>query len=248
MNDRGIWATWYDLPEKGREQHLAWLHGTYIPKILKRPGVLWGAHYANAKIPPHSRLNHTEDKSVPTGNDFILLFGGETAHAFTGGWEHFAKGGPDKREADLTAEDREMLKMRVGERVCVFTEEGRADGPEAHRRGGKLTPAACIQLGSFNAPGCEDELMSWYGDWRIPALGRLPGCVGIRKLVSVIGRGEARRALRVRLARSARSQHAEAALGVQGRRRVEQPLRAASAARAELTGGGHPAVAAGLND
>src|SRR3989304_6100839 len=33
MNDRGIWATWYDLPEKGRERHLQWLHGTYIPKI-----------------------------------------------------------------------------------------------------------------------------------------------------------------------------------------------------------------------
>ena len=187
MNDRGIWATWYDLPEKGREQHLEWLHGTYIPKILKRPGVLWGAHYANAKIAPHPRLRHTDDPSVPTGNDFILLFGGESAHAFTMGWEHFAKGGPNKRDADLTAQDREKLAMRVGERVCVFTEEGRADGPEAHRRGGKLTPAPCMQLGTFNAPGCEDELMSWYGDWRIPALARLPGCVGIRKLVSVSG-------------------------------------------------------------
>lgn len=187
MNDRGIWVTWYDLPEKGREQHLQWLHGTYIPKILKKPGMLWAAHYANAKIPPAPRLRHTDDPSVPTGNDYIMFFGAETVHAFTTGAEHFFKDAPKKLEADLTPHDREMLAMRVGERTCEYTEEARADGPEAHRRGGKLTPAACIQIGSFNAPGCEEELMSWYGDWRIPALSKLPGCVGIRKLVSAVG-------------------------------------------------------------
>jgi len=74
--------------------------------------------------------------------------------------------------------------MRTGERTAFVVEEAKADGPEAGRREGKLTLAPCIQLGSFNAPGCEDELMSWYGDWRIPALSRLPSCVAIRKLVS----------------------------------------------------------------
>ena len=29
--------------------------------------------------------------------------------------------------------------------------------------------------------------MSWYGDWRIPALSKLPGCIGIRKMVSASG-------------------------------------------------------------
>ena len=43
--DRGISVAWYDLAETGREQYLAWLHGTYIPKLLKIPGVLWAAHY-----------------------------------------------------------------------------------------------------------------------------------------------------------------------------------------------------------
>jgi len=187
MKDRGIWATWYDLPEEGCDRHLQWLHNTYIPRILNKPGVLWAAHYANANIPPAPRLRHTEDASVPTGNAFILLFGGETAHAFTAGAEHFFKNAPKRLEADLDPEDREMLEMRAGTRACVFTEESRADGPEANRRGGKLTPSACIQIGTFNAPGCEEELMSWYGDWRIPGLSKLPGCVGIRKLVSVIG-------------------------------------------------------------
>lgn len=187
MIDRGIWASWYDLPEKGRDEYLTWLHGGYLPRMLQKPGVLWAAHYANVKIPPAAHLRHTDDPSVPAGNDFILLFGAETAHAFTRGWEHFAKQGPNKLEEGLTSADRQMLSMRVGERVCVLTEEARTDGPEAHRRQGKLTPAPCMQLGSFNAPGCEDELMSWYGDWRIPALSKLPGCVGIRKLVSAVG-------------------------------------------------------------
>lgn len=186
-SDRGLWVTWYDLPEKDRDAHLAWLHGTYIPKILKKPAVLYAAHYANAGIAPNPRLRHTDDKSVPDGNDYILIFGGETAHAFTKGWQSFAKGAPTRLEEGLTAEDRKMLSMRTGERVCFLTEEARAGGPEASKREGEHMLAPCIQIGSFNAPGCEDELMSWYGDWRIPALSKLPGCIAIRKMVSASG-------------------------------------------------------------
>lgn len=187
MIDRGIWASWYDLPAKGREAHLEWVHGTYIPAILKKLGVLWAAHYERAKIPPGGHLRHTDDASVPTGKDYILLFGAETAYAFSKGAEFFASQGTDKLRAGLDERDLTMLSMRVGERVCIFTEEARMDGPEAGRRKGKLDPSPCIQLGSFNAPGCEDELMAWYGDWRMPALSVLPGCVGIRKLVSTSG-------------------------------------------------------------
>lgn len=186
-SDRGLWVTWYDLPEKDKTAHFAWLHGTYLPKILKKPGVLYAAHYANAGIAPNPHLRHTDDKSVPDGNDYILIFGGETAHAFTRGAESFYKQAPSKLDAGLTDEDRKMLAARVGERVCILTEEARAGGPAASRREGALALAPVMQLGTFNAPGCEDELMSWYGDWRIPALSALPGCVGIRKLVSVSG-------------------------------------------------------------
>ncbi len=41
--DRGIWITWYDLPAEGREAYFSWLHGKYLPGILKRPGYLWAA-------------------------------------------------------------------------------------------------------------------------------------------------------------------------------------------------------------
>jgi hypothetical protein len=77
-----------------------------------------------------------------------------------------------------------MLAMRTGTRVAFLTEEARGNGPDAGRREGEYTLAPCIQIGSFQAPDCEDELMSWYGDWRIPALSKLPSCIAIRKLVS----------------------------------------------------------------
>jgi len=184
MADRGLWITWYDLAAEGRDAHLKWLHESYIPKMLKKPGFLHAAHYANGGVAPNPILRHTTDASVPAGNDYILIFGAETAHAFTRGWQSFAKGATPRLEEGLTAEDRRMLSMRTGERTGFFAEEARGNGPEAGKREGEYTLAPCIQLGSFQAPGCEDELMSWYGDWRIPALSRLPSCIAIRKLLS----------------------------------------------------------------
>jgi hypothetical protein len=187
--DQGLWITWYDLPDAGREAHLSWVHGTYIPKLLKRPGFLWAAHYKSEESVRQSgvpagapgRLRHTDDASVPTGNAYILLFGAKNAHAF-------AHPTPRKLHEELPAEDRRMLAMRTGERVNILTEEARTDGPEAKRRkaGSALSP--CIQLGTFNAGSAdEDEILAWYAQWRLPAMEKLKGCVGIRKLVSVSG-------------------------------------------------------------
>ena len=190
--DRGLWVSWYNLPDQGRDAYLSWLHGTYIPRLLKNPGVLSAAHYASENVRPGPHISHTDDSSVPAGNDYILLFGGETAHAFSKGTDTFADpaaGNPGKLHADLSAEDRKMLAMRIGERVALFTEEARVEGPETRRREGAVALSPCIQLGSFNASPVEveDELLAWYADWRMPALKILPGCVAIRKLVSVSG-------------------------------------------------------------
>ena len=189
MTDRGLWIVWYNLPAEGRDAHLAWLHGTYIPKILNHPGVLWAAHYKSDQEAPLSILRHTSDPAVPAGNDYFLLFGGETAHVFSSGTAPYLKRGPGRFEADLTAEDRRMLAMRSGERVCVMTEVARREGPEASKREDKLALAPCIQLGTFNIDGidAENEMLAWYADWRFDALGNLPGCVAIRELVSVSG-------------------------------------------------------------
>jgi hypothetical protein len=179
--DQALWITWYDLPADGRDAHLAWLHNTYIPKLLKKPGFLCAANYACENLAPQTRLRHTDDPAVPTGNSYILLFGAENAHAF-------AHPTPRKLNAELPKEDQKMLAMRVSERVVIFIDEARADGPDADKREGKNALGPCIQLGSFGAGTVgEDEMMDWYANGRMSAMQKLPGCIGVRKLVSVVG-------------------------------------------------------------
>ena len=43
--DNGIWATWYNLDEERKEDHINWLHNNYLPNILTHDGVVWAAHY-----------------------------------------------------------------------------------------------------------------------------------------------------------------------------------------------------------
>ena len=131
--DQGLWVTWYDLPEAGSAEHLAWVHDTYIPALLKRPGYLWGAHYASVAGSQTARersLGHTDDPFVPTGNAYVLVIGAEHSNVF---------GNPSPAELHLAlpAADRKMLAMRIGERTNIFAEAGRVTGPE-----GKNTRAA----------------------------------------------------------------------------------------------------------
>jgi hypothetical protein len=187
--DRGLWISWYDLPAEGRDAYLSWLHGTYIPRILKQPGVLWAAHYTSDKVPPASHLRHTDDPAVPAGNDYVLLFGADTAHAFSRGADAYLRQAPARLHAGLTDADRKMLSQRIGERVCIMAEVARRDGPEVERSDGKPGLSPCVQIGTFNIGSMEDEneMLAWYADWRFDALGKLPGCVRIRQLVSVSG-------------------------------------------------------------
>jgi len=187
--DRALWISWYDLPDSGREAYLSWLHRSYLPRLLKRPGFLWAEHYKTEPSPRQSgvpagapgRLRHTDDASVPAGNAYILVLGAKDTHAF-------GNPTPAKLHAELPAEDRKMLAMRVGERVNILAEEARVNGPEAKRRKAGEALSPCIQLGTFNAGSADDdEILAWYAQWRMPSMRRLPGCVGIRKLISVSG-------------------------------------------------------------
>jgi len=183
--DRGIWMTWYDLPQQGREDYLAWLHGHYLPHMLQQPGYLWGAHYASETdvkmTGAPNRLRHVADPSIPAGDRYILLFGARDAHVF-------ANPTPAQMRERLSASDRKMLAMRIGERSNIATEAARIHGP-AVQSPPALEPAPGIQLGSFNAgPGQdEDELVAWYAQWRMPCMEKLPGCVRVRKYASVSG-------------------------------------------------------------
>jgi len=181
--DRAIWITWYDLPEQGRDDHLAWLYGAYVPRVMAKPGMRWAAHYASEKKTVHAHdYPGRFATDIPAGNDFILLVGAEQPH-------DFANPVPAKFHAALPPEDRAMLAMRKGERSNLFIEQARADGPEAgtRRPGEALSP--CIQLGSLNVRDYreEEDMLDWYANWRVPSMATLPGCVGIRKLVSVAG-------------------------------------------------------------
>jgi hypothetical protein len=178
--DRGIWATWYDLKEDGRDEHLAWVHETYIPTVLERGGYLWAAHYRT--IRKGDIRVHTEDASVPTGTEHLLLFGAENADAF-------GKPIPSKLRADLPATSREMLAMRIGERTNIYAEAGRILGPQAQEYGDGMSLAPCIQLGSYNCPwDHEEEMLDWYVNVRMPALAETEGGgIRIRKLASVSG-------------------------------------------------------------
>ena len=178
--DRALWVSWYDLEQSTRDAYLDWLHAIYIPKLLRLPGVLAAAHYEVDKDErPLPHLRHT-DAALPDGNSYILIVSGREAHAFASLTPFRAK---------HTAREQRMLALRLGERVNLFTEEGRAAGPDARRREGRYTLAPGIQIGNFNAGSYldEDEVLSWYAHLRLPNFEKLPGGIGIRKLVSVSG-------------------------------------------------------------
>ena len=85
--DRGIWATWYDLEAEGKTGYLDWLHRIHLPAMLARPGYLWAAHVENVVSPERearnqTRLTHVGDPSVPTGFEYLLLYGALSPHVF----------------------------------------------------------------------------------------------------------------------------------------------------------------------
>ena len=184
--DRGIWAIWYDLPEEGREEYLAWLHEVHLPEALKRPGYLWAAHVENIWDEAHEAhkakvLTWTDDPSVPTGNDYLLLFGAELPTTFL-------DPSPAQLAEKWSTKEREMFGRQIGARQSIFMERDRIDGYEAKTRAPGITPGPTIQVGTFNTPlETEEELGSWYAQVRMPRLTKMEGCVGSRNLISVAG-------------------------------------------------------------
>src|SRR3990172_12245614 len=180
--DRGLWITWYDLPDDGREVYLSWMHENYIPEILKRPGFLWGAHYAEVEKKIRSAVTtHTEDPAVPAGSRYMLLFGADNADVFGDPL-------PSAINAGLPEGSRKILATRIGERVNIMAEYGRGEGPEGKTYQAGMMLANCIQLGTYNtAWQNEEELLAYYKQGRLPHMSVMPGCVRTRKLVSVAG-------------------------------------------------------------
>jgi hypothetical protein len=179
--DRGLWVTWYDLPENGRDPYLSWLHESYLPALLKRPGYLWAAHYATQNTETRSDLHHVEDPKVPTGFHYILLIGAKDAGVF-------GNPAPVEIHAALPEQGKKMLAMRIGERMNLMTETSRCEGHAGNAYKDGLTGAPCVQVGSFNcAVEYEEEMHAGYVQQRMPAHCGTASCIGVRKLNSVAG-------------------------------------------------------------
>lgn len=184
--DRGIWATWYDLPVESESEYLSWFHEKYLPEACARRGYLWGAHYelvergTPREVNPH--VKYSNDPSVPSGTEFLILFGAESSYTFM-------DPGPNRLAEEESQETREMLSRRIGERSCIFSEEFRLEGPESSGWPLGTMPAPVVQIGSFNLRSPEDELEmgTWYAQSRLPNFVRLPGCIRVRKLLSSAG-------------------------------------------------------------
>ena len=183
--DRGVWITWYDLPMEGRDAYFSWLHGTYLPDLLKRPGYLWAAHYASQDLEGGAenatRYKHVDDPRVGKGYHYMLLIGAADASVF-------GDPVPSLINAALPEQGKKMLAMRVGERMTILTETCRQDGRALGTYKEGMTGAPCIQVGSFDcALEYEEEMHAGYVLQRIPKMCATPSCVRVRKLNSVAG-------------------------------------------------------------
>jgi hypothetical protein len=183
--DRGLWITWYDLPAEGRDAYFSWLHGTYLPGLLKRPGYLWAAHYASQDLEGGAenskRYRHVDDPAVGKGYHYMLLIAATEAGVF-------GDPVPSLINAALPEEGKKMLAMRTGERMNLFTEACRREGTAlaAYKEG--MVGAPCIQVGSFDCElQFEEEMHAGYVLERLPKMCATPSCVRTRKLNSVAG-------------------------------------------------------------
>jgi hypothetical protein len=183
--DRGLWITWYDLSAEGRDAYFSWLHGTYLPGLLKRPGYLWAAHYASQDLEGGAenatRYKHVDDPKVGKGYHYMLLIAATDASVF-------GDPVPSLINAALPEQGKKMLAIRVGERVNIFTEACRRDGRALPTYKERMIGAPCIQVGSFDcALEYEEEMHAGYVLERLPKMCATPSCVRTRKLNSVAG-------------------------------------------------------------
>lgn len=163
--DRGIWAISYELPDEHEAEYLAWFHNVHVPDKLARPGYSWAAHY-----------------ELEQGKGYLALFGAAAPHVFL-------NPSPGQLAQRQSAETKRMMAMRRNSFACILAEETRVDGPEIARRGPGATPGPVIQMGFYNAasPAVEDNLGAWYAQERLPLLAKLPGCIGVRKMLATVG-------------------------------------------------------------
>ena len=185
-NSDSLEVAWYDLPSERLSDYIKWLHGSYLPEVLQHPGILWAAHYK--LIQDDETVNRLSEfvgrppelETLPGGSQYALLIGAQSPHVF------FTDSYDVIQNSDKT---REMLGLRQGTRRVVCMEQAHVEGPEFEAENASSAPAPAIQLGHFRVRTVEEEfdLARWYLDYRLPAIGAMPGAVRARKFVTVAG-------------------------------------------------------------
>jgi hypothetical protein len=182
--DTAIKAEWYDLDDKDRDGFLAWLHGEYLPAEQAEPGHIWIGHYNRAvetdahRPPGYPARVITDDPSVAKGSQYLLVTAAASTDVFFN---------PHRKA--LSAAAKAQLAKRKEHRVAIFAEETRVSGPDWYRQlPGTAAPPA-IQFGNYATrnPADDHDLAMWYRLMRLPQVTRTRGCIGARKLVSVVG-------------------------------------------------------------
>ena len=79
--DRALWITWYDLPDSGRDDYFAWLHQTYLPNLLNRPGYSVGGALRHAH---KRRLFPDSSHGRSQGSHRISLHPSDWCHGCSG--------------------------------------------------------------------------------------------------------------------------------------------------------------------
>jgi len=184
--DTTIKAEWYDLDDADRTVFLAWLHGHHLPALQSRPGHIWVGHYDRA---PRSKLNtdppghptrvETDDSNVPRGSQYLLVTAAASPDVFF----------DPNRATETNAETLAQLAKRKEYRFCIFIEESRVSGPDWYRHLPGTGAPPAIQLGNYQTRTQADDidLSVWYRQMKLPQVTMARGCIGARKLVSIVG-------------------------------------------------------------
>ena len=184
--DTTIKAEWYDLEDAEREDFLAWLHGQHLPALQAQPGHIWIGHYIRAPRAAHdtnppgipARVE-TDDPNVPRGSQYLLVTAAASPDVFFN----------PNLAAAADAATIAMLAKRRQYRFCIFLEETRVSGPDWYRHLPGTGAPPAIQLGNYQTRTQADDmdLGLWYRQMKLPQVTRARGCIGARKLVSIVG-------------------------------------------------------------
>jgi hypothetical protein len=181
-----IKAEWFDLSENFRGDMWSWLHNDYFPALQSAPGVAWVGHYEIEKqqdkpyikgAPPKKETN---DPSVPTGWENVVLIAGGSPEVF------FGINNPVDALSEAYAD---KLSARENFRDAVFIEEQVINSPEQRTSPYGMGPPPAMQLGNYNADKPEDEveLAKWYRSERFARVSVSRGMIRGRKMLSIAG-------------------------------------------------------------